>query len=327
MKALPWKTILRIITVLFLLIAIGWAYFGTCFEPLLTVLGAIAAFITSFFVEDTAPISTQLPTEVTLFDADCGSKGVDLADQRLRVSSAFGSYFTGLLEREQSYILLTKQVECPTDKGQEGLSSIQRIFWHLQNPKGPRVFILAADGGMGKSTLASKLVRCLYDQEVVDMILGDSAKSEHIDPISGRLLTFTPGYQSISGFYQRLYTQLGVPYENDDVALSDIRRRLVNRRAVIVVDNLETVSGGDELLQALLHMTSRDVRAIVTTRQVIGLGELNKQHLAVHLNSLKETDVVRSFLLWHIEQYQHTHPDLARLREDLADEKKDNMAR
>ena len=174
---------------------------------------------------------------------------------------------------------------------------------------------------MGKSTLASKLVRCLYDQEAVDMILGDSAKSEHVDPISGQVLTHMPGYQTISGFYRRLCAQLGVPYESDELALKDIQRRLVNRRAVIVVDNLETVAHGDQLLRALLQITGRDIRAIVTTCQVTGISTLDAQHLLVRLNPLRELEVVSEFLHWHIDQYQHTHADLAKLRDDIADKK------
>ena len=131
-----WKRLLRLIAVLSLLIAAGWVYFQPGFEPVLAVLGAVVAFITSFFVEDAPLGTTRLPAELTLYDANCGSKGVDLADQRLRVSAAFGPYFTGLLEREQSYVPLSGQIECPTRRGQEGLPPIQRIFWSLQNPKG-----------------------------------------------------------------------------------------------------------------------------------------------------------------------------------------------
>lgn len=322
MKTISWKTILRIIALLSLLLAAAWVYFKPGFEPVLALLGAVATFIVSFFVENNSEATTPLPAEVTLFDPDCGNASVDLADQRLRVSAAFGAYFTGLLEREASYVPLAGQIECPIGKGQEGLPPIQRIFWHLQNPKGPRLFVVAAEGGMGKSTLAAKLVRCLYEQESVDMILGDSAKSEHINPVSGQRHTFAAGYETVSGFYQRLCTQLGVPYENDDLALADIRRRLVHRRAVIVVDNLETVAQGDRLLQSLLKITNRDIRAVVTTRRAAGLNALSKQHLLVHLNPLQQPDAASVFLHWHVEQHSQTHPDLAKLRDDLGDKKK-----
>lgn len=315
-----WKWPLRFIAALSLLIAVVWFYFEPGFEPLLAVLGGAVAFISSFFVENISRGTPQLSDDVALYDVNCGSKGIDLANQRLRVSAAFGSYFTGLLERDEGYIILSGQIECPTRAGQEGLPPIQRIFWSLQNPKGSRIFILAAEGGMGKSTLAGKLVRCLYDQEAVDMILGDSAKSEQIDPASGESTSYHPGYSTISGFYQRLCVQLGLPYENDDLALKDIQRRLVNRHAIIVLDNLEVVTHGDHLLQALLKITNRDVRAIVTTRQV-NFGTLNDKHLLVYLNPLRDLGVASEFLRWHIDQYQHSHPDLAKLRDDLADKK------
>lgn len=318
---LNWKTVLRIISVVSLGVAVAWAYFDFGFEPVLALLGAIATFVVSFFVEDSSANTTS-PNLVNLFEAECGNKGIDLADQRLRVSAAFGAYFTGLLEREEGYLPLTGQIECPAGKGQEGLPPIQRVFWHLQNPKGPRLFIVAADGGMGKSTLASKLVRCLYEQEAVDLILGDSAKSEHFDPVSGERLTFTAGYETMSGFYQRLCTQLGLPYENDESALTDIRRRLVRRRAVIVVDNLETVEQGDVLLQSLLHITSRDIRAVITTRRAVGLNFLGKQHLLLNLNPLQDQFVVSEFLRWHIDQHKQTHPALVKLKSDLGDKKR-----
>ena len=317
----PWKLILRAIAILTIFIAVGWVIVQPGFEPILAALGAVVALITSFFVEDMSLHRAHLPADVTLYDVNCGRKGIDLANQRLRVTAAFGSYFTGLLEREQSYIPLSGQIDCPIPKGQEELPPMQRIFWALQNPKGTRVFILAADGGMGKSTLASKLVRCLYDQEAIDLILGDSAKGEQLDPVSGKISELSPGYRSLSGFYRRLCMQLGMPYQSDELALKDIRRRLVNRHAVIVVDNLETVAHGDRLLQALMQMTTRDIRAIVTTRQVTGLDALGAQHMVVHLNSLQDEEAVGEFVRWHIDQFEHTHRALARLRSDTGDKK------
>ena len=38
-------------------------------------------------------------------------------------------------------------------------------------------------------------------------------------------------------------------------------------------------------------------------------------------NPLQELEVVGEFLHWHIDQYQHTHPGLAKLRADIADKK------
>lgn len=318
---ISWKFTLRVLAVISLLIAIGWVYFQPGFEPILAFLGALVAFITSFFVQDIPREDLRKHAEITLYDSNCGSKGIDLGNQRLRVSAAFGSYFLSLLEREQSYITLPGQLDCPFVKGQEGLSPIQRIFWSLQNPKGAKLLFIAADGGMGKSTLASKLVRCLYEQEVVDMILGDSAKSETIDPVSGHSLSHLPGYQTASGFYHRLCLQLGVPYESDEIALKDIQRRLVNRRAIIVVDNLETVTHRDEVVRALMQITSRDIRAIITTRQATDINSQDPQLLLIRLNPLKELETIREFLDWHSDQYQQTHPALSKIRSDSVDKK------
>ena len=48
----------------------------------------------------TGPITTD-----HLYDIKCGNRPIDLADQRLRLSTAFGSYFTNLLEQEQGYTM------------------------------------------------------------------------------------------------------------------------------------------------------------------------------------------------------------------------------
>lgn len=322
---LSWKRVLRLLSLLSLIVAVGWVWYEPGFEPVYTLLGAITSFIISFFASDAPLGKGKLPQNVTLFSEECGNDPVDLGNQRLRVSAAFGSYFTSLLEQEQGFINLAGQIDCPASSDHEGLSPIQRLFWHFQNPKGARVIVLAAEGGMGKSTLASKLVRCLYEQEMVDMILGDSAKSTYVDPVTGELHSHTPGYETISAFYQRLCAQVGVPYENDRLALSDIRGRLANRRAVIVVDNLDTIARDDKVLLALQRISNRDVRTIVTTRRVSGLRVLDRQHLLVHLHPLNNIETATDFLEWHINRHYQTHPGLSRLRSDIKD--KNNLDR
>lgn len=290
-----------------------WFWSEPGFEPLYTLIVTVASIIGSFFVPEGLENNHLNISEANLFADDCGDKSIDIGNQRLQISSAFGSYFLGLLEREQIYIPLSGQIDCPPNRGQEGFSPIQRILWSLQNPKGSKIFILAADGGMGKSTLASKLVRCLYEQEIINLILGDSAKSELVDLSTGRIVLHEPGYQTHSSFCKRLCLQLGVQYENDINSVKDIRRRLVGRRAIIVVDNLESVTQGDLFLKTLLQITNRDIRAIVTTRQINYRLPHNDQIILVRLNPLQSLDVVRKFVNWHIDQYKNTHPNLTKV--------------
>src|SRR5262249_43178171 len=100
--------------------------------------------------------------QVILFPTDCGNKGIELAQQRLLISSAFGPYFAGLLERDHSYVDLESQIDSPSLVGQRGLAPLQRIYWALQYPRSHPIVMIAAEAGMGKSTLAARIVRCLY---------------------------------------------------------------------------------------------------------------------------------------------------------------------
>lgn len=269
------------------------------------------------------PPSPSSPDAAGPYPPDCGNRGIDLGQERLLVSTAFGSYFAGLLEREQSYVALKGQIDCPLIEGVEKWEPIQRIFWALQHPKGPRLLIIAADGGMGKSTLAAKVVRCLFEEQAVDMILGDSAKTRRVDPVTGKLIQIKPGFYDVVSFYTRMCEQLGLPPMGDKrQALVGIKDRLFGRRAVIVVDNLETVRRGDELLHSLQALTTRDIRVIVTTRSVKGLKELTADILVVHLLPLMEVEVVRTFLEWHIRQHQDENPRLQALLGDLKDRKR-----
>lgn len=264
--------------------------------------------------------------EVVLFPPECGDKGIDLAQQRLLVSSAFGAYFAGMLEREHSYINLKGQIESPKLRGQERLDPLQRIYWALQYPKGHRVFVIAAEGGMGKSTLAAKIVRCLYHEQSTDMILGDSAKTQRVDPISGKVAVLTPAYYDSATFTERLCAQLGLPYKRgrfgNQQALKDIRDRLVGRRAVIVVDNLETVEEYEDLLRTLRPLASRDTRVLITTRKESGLAESMSDVFVIHLNPLKDLADARNFLAWHIRTYSSEHSDLLKLERDIDNKKR-----
>jgi len=102
--------------------------------------------------EAAAPNATLLP-------AGCGNRGIDLAQQRLVLSSAFGTYFSGLLERGDAFVHLRGQIRVQAPPGQKSLPPLQRIYWALQYAKGPRLIIFAGEGGLGKTTIAANIVR------------------------------------------------------------------------------------------------------------------------------------------------------------------------
>lgn len=74
---------------------------------------------------------------------------------------------------------------------------------------------------------------------------------------------------------------------------------------------------GDEILNSLKKITSRDVRAIVTTRKAIGVKVLGDDLFIVQLQPLTDIKTTAQFLLWHIEQHQYQHPALGDLRNDI----------
>jgi hypothetical protein len=255
---------------------------------------------------------------ITLYSSECGNSGINLEQQRLLVSTAFGNYFTGLLEKENIYLDIESQIDCPPIKGQEEIKPLQRLYWLLSYPKGPRIFVFVGDGGMGKSTLSAKIVRCLFQEESVDMILGDSAKTQHIDPVSGELVKYQPGYFDINSFYKRLCYQLGMPSLPKKQAIVAIKDRLVGQRAIIVVDNLESIEKGDELLDSLRSLVSRDVRAVVTTRETKDLRPLLADLVVVQLKPITSTKDAKHFLDWHIEQYKTQNSTLLSLKQQLS---------
>lgn len=261
-----------------------------------------------------------------LHPASCGDKGLVLAHRRLFISRAFGAYFTGLLERDNIYAPISEQIESPFVFGQSELAPLSIILRALEHPRGPRVVVIAAEGGMGKSTLAAKLIRCLDEQELIDVILGDSAKTERVHPVSGDIEPLKSGYEDTDSFYAKLCAQLGMPEQTGSATERYpprmIRARLIGRRAVIVLDNLDTVVNGSELLGLLRALSSRDVRILVTTRNVEGLHSLAYKTMIVNLRPIATVVSCRHFLRWHVEHFQAEYEDLRKLNLDgIADER------
>ena len=258
--------------------------------------------------------------DVHLYPPSCGDQGLVLAHRRLSVLRMFGAYFTGLLERDNIYAPISEQIESPFVFAQSDLTPLSIILRALEHPQGPRVVVIAAEGGMGKSTLAAKLIRCLHEQELIEVILGDSAKTERAHPVSGDIEAVEAGYEDVSTFYAKLRTQLGMP-ELDGSAANRyptrmIRARLIGRRAVIVLDNLDTVADGSKLLELLRALSSHDVRILVTTRNVKELDSLTYKTMVVNLRPIATVSSCRQFLRWHVAHFQAEYEDLRQLNPD-----------
>ncbi len=289
-------------------------------RPLILSLGALSSGAALLIAWHGRGSSAPAPSGVVqLVASTCGDRPLSLGHQRLLVTAAFGAYFADLLEREPLYIDLDGQIDLALTGPMTGLAPLQQLIWGLSDARGPRVIVLAGEGGLGKSTLAAKLVRCLFERGAVDLILGDSAKPAVVDPVTGAINPLDPAFYTTAEFSARLEAQLGLPPSSPGQShrLEQIRDRISGRRAVIVVDNLETVSVSGDLIRDLRRLVSRDVRVIVTTRTLAGLIRASDVGL-VQLRGLATLTVLRAFMRWHIQAYAPGHPALLRLEPDLA---------
>ncbi|NOX62894.1 MAG: helix-turn-helix domain-containing protein [Chloroflexi bacterium] len=244
----------------------------------------------------------------------CGHAPVRLQEQTLALSAAFGVYFVGLLERENSFVSLQNQLEMGDAHPASTIAYVDVVQRLLSNET--HIIILASYGGMGKSTVAAQIIRCLFELGAADVILGDSAKSKIIDANLGEPKAIEPGYSDAIGFFYRLREQLGLPQQtriSPKQYTRDIRDRLYGRRAIIFVDNLETVAARDQIVRFLSAVVSPNIRALVTTRRAFRETEYPGKTALVHLRPITDISDAAIFLRWHIDRYRHENPLLTRL--------------
>ena len=277
-------------------------------------LDVIPERLADFIVDHTAIYARAAQANYLRPDGSCGEQGIDLGQQRLFASSAFGAYFAGLLEQDSIHIHLDDQIETPPIPGLESFDPFHQLLWALQHPLGPRLLVIAAEGGMGKSTIAARLVRCLVQMNAIDIFLGDSAKKKRVDPLTGDIEGLEPGYYDPETCFIRLREQLALPpghRASHKRHIAEILDRLAGRRALIILDNLEIVQQGDELLRRIQPLLGRDIRCIITTRQVNILSGLTARRMVAYLKPIVQADTVSYFLGWHIQKYQMVYPALA----------------
>lgn len=265
-----------------------------------------------------------------IYASSLKDKGINLAHRRLFVSDIFGGYFAGLLERDDIYVEIPGQVDCPVMFGHPELAPLSRIMLALQHPQAPHIVVIAAEGGMGKSTLTAKVVRSLYEQQMIEEIRGDSAKMERVNPVTGEITRLQPGYYDWQSCCAKLYAQLGLPPVKEEISMRSaaavLRNRLIKHKTVIVIDNLESVTKGGQLLSFLSLLTSEDVRIIVTTRTVQDIDTFAYNVVLVNLRPITLIDECRKFLLWHLEHFQQAYTELRRLNvESISDDRIANL--
>ncbi|RMH42909.1 MAG: hypothetical protein D6694_07525, partial [Gammaproteobacteria bacterium] len=309
----------------------GWLDF--LMEVVVKIASEVLGKIATFFTERALTKRTkgELPPETVrglAYPSTCGDDGLDLMKERLYFSVTFGGYFASLLESPNIYLDMPGQIHCPVAGEAHPL---EWLYGTLNDPAGFRLVTIAAGGGMGKTTLAAKIVRCLYSQNAIDLILGDSAKRTEIDLITGRPRGVRPGFDDLDSFYRRLAAQTGLTNYPESVGwraiVSDLKARLAGQRALIVLDNLDDF-GNDEgkrrernaLFESIQSLLGRDVRALVTTRKA----DITASNaVVVNLNPLARNDVAiaRQFVSWHVDRFVSLNPRLANVRNILEDKK------
>ncbi len=171
---------------------------------------------------------------------------------------------------------------------------------------------------MGKSTLAAKLIRCLYSHQVIDQILGDSAKSEVVDVSTGQVAATPPGFLTAQQYIDALSSQLGLPpLPGVPGGIGRIRDKLQGRRVLLVADNLDTVDDEHDLLHMMTDLTSRDLRVLITTRSIGGIDLHDYPVLVVRLQALLDQLTVRKFTEWHVEKHIQEQPALSSVVKSL----------
>ena len=285
---------------------------------LLRLANAAPPFLAASLIEllHVYNLKVTLPARY-LHASSAESRGIELGYRRLFVANAFGSYFAGLLERDNIYVDLAGQVDIPVIFRRPELSPLARMMLAMQHPDGPHIIVIAAEGGMGKSTLAARVVRTLFGEHSVDEILGDSAKMEWVNAVTGKITPLEPAFYDWRSCCAKLYVQLGLPVELEEISMHQavqvLRNRLIERNAVIVIDNLESVAKRSQLLTFLRQLTSPTVRIIVTTRTVQDIPSFAHRTVVVNLRPLTTIEACRTFLRWHIEHFQQEYTELRQL--------------
>ncbi len=145
--------------------------------------------------------------------------------------------------------------------GRDGL--VETVTGQLLAPEDPWLVALAGIGGIGKTSLADKVAR-----QIIPTLRFDDVYWLDIEPgtLSGR-------YHSSQGALQRLLSDLllqlfphgAISVATDAQRLTAARRRLKERPALVIVDNLETVTDMALLLHSLSDLANPS-KFLLTTR-------------------------------------------------------------
>lgn len=227
------RVILRVISVVFWIVALGWMIFEPGFEPFLAILGGTATLITSYFVSGTpskTPSSSQLDSAIDVADKrdETSAQTPNQGAVQSNIESILGK--AAIVDHDQLFGV-TEQL-----KQLQMLLSARDSSW---------IISLFGEGGIGKTALAYEAVRQFAADSRFTRLAWVSAKQ--------RYFSTSAGYQTLqdaklqwADLVRQMADQLNIELGYAKTLwLEDFRNGIQNlppsEKCLIVIDNLETI--------------------------------------------------------------------------------------
>ena len=221
---------------------------------------------------------------------------LNLGIKRSNIAQHISPYLAALLESDDVFEFIPGQILV---QGIPTHSPISEIVNSLRRPRGPKILFISCSGGMGKTTLASRLVQILSYEDDIDFIVGTSAKTKVVNIDSNNIELISPTFRNPQEFYTNLCQQLAIPKTgNPRQMVREISKLGKDHRILIFIDNLDTLNSSEitKLVSLLQPLLSREVHAIVTCRHADIVAD---SILSIELRPLLSIPMIRRFIDWH----------------------------
>ncbi len=261
------QIILRTISVVTLIVSLGWMIFSPGFEPFIAILGSVATLIASFFMNNAAS-ATLNNTEVTPNEPVIRAPDTVVEEQIISKK--------GLQSKIERVIGETAIVDHERLFGvDEGLKQLDEL---LSVSDGRWIVSLFGEGGIGKTALAYEAVKRFAAASGFTRVAWVSAKQRYFS-ISTGSQTLQDAKLQWADLIRQIADQLGIELSYARTMwLEDFRIGIKhlpnNEKCLIVVDNLETIEELSviEYFDDPTNPTTRIVnphKLLVTTRKSI----------------------------------------------------------
>ncbi len=146
------------------------------------------------------------------------------------------------------------EVDFVSREGRDGRDIIERLKEDL-SPNSPRLLALVGDGGVGKTTLAAEAVRALANNFAGRIVWASAEKRADF--------TFSTLLDEIAAqLGERELSKLALEHKE-----TAVRLLIAADATLIVLDNFETVSTGEQQTACTKFLASAQCPALITTRQ------------------------------------------------------------